>query len=132
MPKGKQPNVAVVDASFVLARLLPGEQKNKKVFDSFDQFESGKIQFVAPMLLKYEVSNVFRTLVTQSRLTPTIATAILEQFLQLDIHYTDCNFSTVLSLAMQNKLTAYDASYLYLARHLRAPLMTLDVKLGAA
>ena len=33
---------------------------------------------------------------------------------------------------MQTKLTVYDASYLWLARHMQADLVTLDRELAAA
>jgi predicted nucleic acid-binding protein len=38
----------------------------------------------------------------------------------------------MLSLAVQSGLSAYDASYLWLARHHDAELVTLDKKLQAA
>jgi predicted nucleic acid-binding protein len=38
----------------------------------------------------------------------------------------------VLDLALDMDLTAYDASYLWLARHLQAELVTLDVDLADA
>jgi predicted nucleic acid-binding protein len=38
----------------------------------------------------------------------------------------------VLALALDTGLSAYDAAYLWLARHLGAPLVTLDARLAAA
>ncbi len=38
----------------------------------------------------------------------------------------------VLELALQTDLSAYDASYLWLARRLRLPLITLDQSLADA
>jgi predicted nucleic acid-binding protein len=38
----------------------------------------------------------------------------------------------VLDLAVEMDLTAYDATYLWLARHLQAELVTLDRALAAA
>jgi predicted nucleic acid-binding protein len=38
----------------------------------------------------------------------------------------------VVDLASATGLTAYDASYLWLARHLGAPLVTLDSRLARA
>ena len=46
-----------------------------------------------------------------------------------DIHWTGVDFNKTLSLALDTGLTAYDASYLYLAQTLGMPLATFDRKL---
>jgi len=42
------------------------------------------------------------------------------------------DYEASFNLAIQADLTAYDASYLWLARHYNAELVTLDKKLQAA
>jgi len=44
----------------------------------------------------------------------------------------DIDFGDLLELAGDTGLTAYDASYLWLARELHAELVTLDRRLAAA
>jgi predicted nucleic acid-binding protein len=42
----------------------------------------------------------------------------------------DVELAETVGLARQNGLSVYDASYLWLSRHLRAELVTLDAKLA--
>lgn len=48
------------------------------------------------------------------------------------INWTTIDFNETLKLALDTGLTAYDASYLYLAQTLGIPLATFDRKLRAA
>ncbi len=50
--------------------------------------------------------------------------------LEIELHPIDA--PVVAALAMQYKLSAYDASYLWLAADLKCPLATFDDKLAAA
>ena len=88
----------------------------------------------APRLLRYELTQVA---VTRVRKDPKRAAEILGRLeatldprrgLQLhDVHSVD-----VALLARATGLSAYDASYLWLAGWLEAELVTLDKKMGAA
>ena len=51
---------------------------------------------------------------------------------ELDIELVLVPFDDVVALACETALTAYDASYLWLARELRANLLTLDHALDSA
>ena len=55
--------------------------------------------------------------------------ASLEVGLALDIHWTEVDHLAVLKLALKEGLTTYDASYLYLARTLKIPLVTFNEEL---
>ena len=55
----------------------------------------------------------------------------LEDTLAHPISFDPVDFGSVLRLAIETGLTAYDASYLWLSRHLGARLVTLDRKLAA-
>jgi len=48
---------------------------------------------------------------------------------QLAIEVVEVNHLEVIELARETGLTSYDASYLWLALHLKAELITLDKKL---
>ena len=50
-------------------------------------------------------------------------------FPSLAIQQAEVNHSQVIELARVNKLTTYDASYLWMASKLQAELVTLDKKL---
>lgn len=118
--------VAVVDASAVAALLFnePGSD------DVAERLESGRL--VATSLLPYEVANVC---VTKIRRYPGQERALLEAFSilgALNIELVTVPFDDIVALACETGLTAYDASYLWLARELRAVLVTLDRALDSA
>jgi len=52
--------------------------------------------------------------------------------MDLDVRYVEVDHEAVLDLALEKDLTAYDACYLWLARTLKAPIVTFDTKLKRA
>jgi len=128
--KGKLPSAAVIDASFVLARLFPDEKHTPKVAAYFDRFAQGKLKLIAPQLLKYEVTNALRSALVQKRLTSRTAKQLLQEFLKLPIDYLEVEFEQVLTLAVKYKISAYDAAYVFLVKKKQLPLLSLDKKLA--
>lgn len=51
---------------------------------------------------------------------------------KLEIQWVDVDHRAVLHLALERGLTTYDATYLFVARSLGAPLVTFDLQLMAA
>ena len=121
-------NTFVVDTSFVLAYLLPDE-KEREVEEMFTKFEENKINFISPNLLAYETINGLRSAVVQKRQTPKAAMLLLQAFLDLGIFFEKTDEKEVLNLALQKSITAYDASYVWLAKSKNIKLLTLDKKL---
>lgn len=120
--------IAVVDAS-ALAALVFNEPLASDVRDRLVNR-----QLVAPRLLVYELLN---TAAKKLRRHPDQAAAIragVERALAEDfaIYWSDVEPGPVLELAEATGLTAYDASYLWLARYLGGELVTLDSELSAA
>ncbi len=69
------------------------------------------------------------------KFNPADRSTIFKQFinfLSVPIELRDVDFPQVVELAARANLTAYDASYLWLARYLGAELVTLDDKLEKA
>ena len=86
----------------------------------------------APAILEFELANICWK---RLRRNPQHSTAILKQFAvrkEFPITIRTVLLDEVVSLAAETDLTAYDASYLWLARTLGAELVTLDGKLGRA
>ncbi len=83
----------------------------------------------APSLLPYEITSV-----TLKKLRRGEAHAAdgLAQALDMDIDLHEINAQEVCELAKRYQLSAYDASYLWLAAELKCPLATFDEKLAAA
>jgi predicted nucleic acid-binding protein len=117
--------VKVVDAS-AIAALCFAEPEQASIVKALRGFE-----LAAPALIDFELANICWK---RSRRDPANAVQYRAQFrirtaLQIAIH--DVIFDDVLDLATRTGLTAYDASYLWLARRLGADLVTLDKRLAA-
>ena len=116
----------VVDASALAALLFaePGAD------DVAAQLDGSRL--VAPALLAFELANVC---LVKSRRHPEQREAFAAAFRLRDriaINVVAVDEDGVLQLALATNLTAYDASYLWLARRLGAELVTLDRQLARA
>lgn len=118
----------VVDASAMVAIVFrePGNHELET------QLEDTSVH--APYLLKFELTNVA---IVKARRQPSAAPQIFAALgLTLDdesgIIWHDVQATDVALMAHATGLSAYDASYLWLAGTLDADLVTLDKKLAAA
>ena len=118
----------VVDAS-ALAAITFGEPGFERLIPRLD----GATVF-APALLKFELAS---TALKKIRRQPADAVKILTAVTvvldgQWGIDWQDIEPSDVVLLARETGLSAYDASYLWLAGSLGAELVTLDARLARA
>ncbi|HEY2149479.1 MAG TPA: type II toxin-antitoxin system VapC family toxin [Vicinamibacterales bacterium] len=115
----------VIDAS-ALAALAFAEPSADAVID---EIEGHRLH--APTLIVFELMNVAWR---RSRKQPAATALFLEALDVLEglgLRFRGIDQEQVVKLGLETGLTAYDASYLWLARALRMPLVTLDRKLGA-
>ena len=115
----------VVDAS-ALAALLFNEPEAEAAAARL----GGRL--VAPSLFMFELANVC---VMKSRRHPDQKDALAVGFgliQRLGVEDVAVDHAEVVALALETGLTAYDASYLWLARRLGLELVTLDKALQAA
>ena len=115
----------VVDAS-ALAAIAFAEPGADAVIDEIDGH-----RLHAPTLVVFELMNVAWK---RSRKQPAAAALFLQALAVLDglgLRFRGIDQEQVVRLGLKTGLTAYDASYLWLARALNMPLVTLDKKLGA-
>ncbi len=118
--------VKVVDAS-ALAALLFGEPEAGVIAGRLDG-----ARLVAPALLAFELANVC---LVKCRRHPALRDALLAGFRlrhRLGVEEVAVDQDDALALSFESGLTAYDASYLWLARKLEAELVTLDKALRKA
>jgi predicted nucleic acid-binding protein len=116
----------VVDASAIVA-LLFDEVTSEAIVS---RLQGASLH--APDLLGFEVANAC---VKKMRTHPSEGDALLHafsSFFELDITFEPVDLGEAVALARQKKLSAYDASYLWLASALDAELVTLDAKLARA
>ena len=119
-------SVTVIDASAIAAFLFQET--------SADRIETliQNRELVGPSLLPFEVANACASKVRRFPDKSHVFLAALRTFLELRIPARDVDIGAVFDLAGRTGLTAYDASYLWLARELDAELVTLDAQLGRA
>lgn len=126
--KAEKSTKFVLDASFVLAYLLPDEN-SEPVKDLFNQYVSGQIQFFASQILPLEVLNGLKSALKSKRINLTQAQILIQDYTKLNIRILTIDLLKTLEIAREKDLSVYDASYLYLAKETHSPLLTLDEKL---
>ncbi|MGH6793322.1 MAG: type II toxin-antitoxin system VapC family toxin [Methyloceanibacter sp.] len=117
--------VKVVDAS-ALGALLFGEPDGAAVAERLRGAE-----LIAPALLPFEVANIC---LKKMRRHPDQRDALMVAFGMLDqmeVGVIEVDHGDALVLAERSGLTAYDASYLWLADRMASELVTLDRQLEA-
>jgi predicted nucleic acid-binding protein len=123
----------VVDCS-----VLSAASFDEPLRDDAERLLVGKTLY-APDLIDYEIANVAgkkRRLALTAGLSPEEAQAwlgqSLERYLGLELQRSGIDLRDTVALAERYQLSAYDASYLWLAAELKAPLVTFDAKLADA
>ncbi len=118
----------IIDSSFILAHLLPDEHVIT-VDNLFSLYKTAAIILYAPPLLPVEVANGLFAAHLSKRISSETACLLLERFLLFQILPLPISYKEVLVLALEKNFSVYDATYAYLAKKERKPLLTLDKKL---
>ncbi|QCJ00315.1 type II toxin-antitoxin system VapC family toxin [Agrobacterium larrymoorei] len=120
----------VVDASVVAAWFLPDEA-NELAEKALQRLESEDA--FAPDLLAHELRNILVMAERRKRIEPEDVLSILLRFNSLPITLVSGDDAvSIVKLARQHALSAYDAAYLALSIGRSMPLATMDKKLVAA
>jgi predicted nucleic acid-binding protein len=112
--------VKVVDAS-IMAAWCFRESRSEEAFASLRDSE-----LHAPTLLAYELASIVRKKVITYPDKADIIIQALRTVLVLPVHWHEVDHIKVMQLAIENGLTTYDASYLYVAKAIKADLATFD------
>lgn len=121
-------NIKVIDASFVLAFLLPDERLDQ-VEAVFIQLKKHQIELFSTPLLPFEVLNGIKSALFSKRIDKSQALKLADNFLKLGIELKEVGFKEVFDLAVTKKLTVYDAAYLQLSLSNNISLLTFDDQL---
>lgn len=113
----------VVDASALVAVLMAEPEAT-----SVSERVKGHA-LISTSMLPYEVANAAAQKTRRKLMTEEDARRALGDLGGLAVRLEPADPAAVLALALETGLTAYDASYLWLARELKADLVTLDTKL---
>lgn len=115
----------VVDTNIIASLWLPTEWS-----ESSERLLTTEPEWSAPLLWRSEFLNVLATYVRNKRLELVKALDAIEA---AEVLFIGREFSVgaipVLRLAAESGCTAYDCEFVVVARHLSAPLVTLDRKL---
>jgi predicted nucleic acid-binding protein len=119
--------VLVVDASVVVAALTGagaiGAWAAQTIADA---------HLTAPHLMPFEVANALRRNQIVGALSPDVATLAHMDLLDLAVDLYPFEAAADRAWELRGTLSSYDASYVALAERIRAPLVTLDVRLARA
>lgn len=115
----------VVDSSFVLNALLPDEQ-SLLATNLFDRYSLGECVLVSSPLLLFEVINGIKMSVARRRMNRERAESLIKGFLELKIKLVEMDAKKLFSLACQENLTVYDASYLLVSKENNYPLLSRE------
>lgn len=116
----------VVDASAIGAIVFDESRRD----DVLDRLRG--LNLAAPALIRHELASIaLKKQRARPEERPKLLNA-LRQYPALRVHEQGIVPAAVFALAVETGLTAYDASYLWLARHLDVPLVTLDGELATA
>ena len=126
-------SVLVIDASIVLAVILPDENNERA---------NSAMEIVAlhgawaPLHWPLEIANGLLVAQRRRRLDRSLRSGALRDLAALSIEVDDTTneraWNVISNLADRNGLTAYDAAYLELAIRMHLPLATLDGDLAEA
>jgi predicted nucleic acid-binding protein len=116
----------VVDTTVLIA-VLTGEATRDQLITRTQGAE-----LLAPGSVHWEVGNVFSALLKRRRLKLTEVQAALSAYAQIPIRFVEVELAAALELADRFGLYAHDAYLVACARRQRAPLLTLDARLGRA
>ena len=112
--------VKVIDAS-AAAAVIFGEPEQARV-----EKRLGRAKLAAPGLLRYELANVAKKKLKRHGWPMAALQQCLSEFAAWRIHWFEVAPVKCFEAAEWSGLTAYDATYLWLARELGAELVTLD------
>jgi predicted nucleic acid-binding protein len=121
----------VLDASVVLKWYLPDEACGQEAVNILEQHVAGDVALFAPTILPYEVLNALLVAERMGRIAEDVTEEAFHAFLELEINFQDSfrESPNVLSVARSFQRSAYDASYLSLARAKNIDFVTGDKRL---
>ena len=107
----------VIDCSVSASWVLPDESTEKSKSLLSDVLDARVILF-EPMLWRYEINNLLRTALLRKRLSQELAIRSLGLLEEIPIEFVPPASQSqvgILTSALHNQLSAYDASYFHLA-----------------
>lgn len=120
----------VIDASVVLAWLLPLETLQVKANTLIERYEKHRVDIRCPSIISYEVLNGIRSAALSKRIKENQLDEAYARFHALGILIDDFSVPNdeTLHFAKRHNLSLYDASYIHFAGQQKRVLYTADRK----
>lgn len=122
----------VVDASVVAKWVLPDESEEVGPAKLKQDLVEGRVELHAPSIMPLEVANVLWRAEKAGRIARRDATEALRALAGLRLALHELGWDDIaesFELASSLDMVTYDAAYLLVSSHLKAPLITADVSL---
>lgn len=87
---------------------------------------TSETDITAPEILPYEIGNALSAMVKRKQITIGEALSAQKATNFIPVRLIDIDISSALELALERSIYAYDAYFLYCAKFLSYPLITLD------
>lgn len=116
----------VVDASLVVAAAFAEPERDQALAQMRGR------ALCAPSLIDYEIANVALSKIRYKAVSADEAQRALGAFGEFAIERWDVEAVAVVRIGEKFGLTAYDAAYLWVAGHIRAPIATFDARVAEA
>lgn len=116
----------VIDASVVIASLLPDEAYRAASLRILKEFLSGNLELLTIPLLRFEITNALWKAISRGRTKLNDAQAALREFEAFSLPEREAVTQEILRIAYAYNRSAYDAAYLALAESEQVPLVTAD------
>lgn len=119
----------VIDAGVLLALVLPDEPENREYARSvLTRAHTGKTQLIAPRVITAEVTYQLLKKGRSGRWGETKTAELAELLDTAQVRYftVTSSMAAIVRYAWRNNVQGYDAQYIALAEHFKAPIATLD------
>lgn len=127
--KDETSSLCVVDASYVLAYLIPDHQ-HQQVDLMMQQHADGDMDLIAPPILSYDLCNGLLAGARAGQIDDKQASLLLKRFIALEIGTASVKARQAYLLARDHQLSFYEAAYLQLSRQNGAQLLTMNSRLA--
>ena len=122
-----------IDASVMARWFIPGEEYEEEALKIRNDYAQGKIQLYAPTPIKYEVLNSIWKAVTRKLMETNQAKTycqIIPKIMPTTIKLESQDLEETIEIAVKEKITIYDATYITTAKKTKSTLITADNKLN--
>lgn len=120
----------VVDASVAVKWYIKDESESDRAIDILLDYKEGKVSFVEPLLLYYEIANAVHIAVQRKRVTEDDGKDIIRDMLDLEMTFVDSveMIRNAYGIARKYNISVYDAFYIEVAKDNGIMLYTGDKK----